>query len=77
MAAKRNVDEVDDGMVTIRLPKAIDGESKYQFVAVNGRTFQIEKNKDVRVPKEVAEVISNSLDAQDEADAYDEAKQSE
>ncbi|WP_242622669.1 hypothetical protein [Lachnoclostridium sp. Marseille-P6806] len=59
--------------VTVRLPKAIDGESKYQFVAINGRTYQIEKNKNVEVPPEVAEVLRNSLEAQEEADEFNEA----
>lgn len=59
-------------MVTIRLEKAAPGESKYQFVAVNGHAFQIEKNKEVSVPRPIADAITDMFDAQGEADDYNE-----
>lgn len=79
MAAKKTETTVTDpwkDMVKIRLPKAVAGESKYQFVAVNCHTFQIEKNKEVEVPRPIAEAITAQLDAQSEADDYVEANTS-
>lgn len=47
-------------MVEVRLPKAPKTEQNFQFVGVNGKTFQVPKGKTVKVPKPVAEVLTNA-----------------
>ena len=47
-------------MTEVRLPKAPKTEQNFQFVGVNGRTFQVPRGKSVKVPKPVAEVLANS-----------------
>ncbi len=47
-------------MVKIRLFKDKKNYSSDVFVAVNGRTFQIQRGVDVEVPECVAEVLRNS-----------------
>ena len=46
-------------MVTIKLPLTRT-EKKDEYVAVNGRTFQIKRGEAVEVPDYVAEAIENS-----------------
>lgn len=47
-------------MVKIRLFKDKKNYSSDVFVAVNGRTFQIQRGVEVEVPECVAEVLHNS-----------------
>ncbi|MEA4920633.1 MAG: hypothetical protein VB078_06925 [Clostridiaceae bacterium] len=44
---------------------AFKDNDKYKddiFVAVNGKTFKIQRGKHVRIPRYVAEVLANSMD---------------
>ena len=45
-------------MVEGKASKAPKNEQNFQFVGVNGRTFQVPKGKTVKVPKPVAQVLS-------------------
>lgn len=58
--------------VEITLPKASKTEQNFQFVAVNGRTFQVPKGKTVKVPRPVYEVLMNSRYAEEKAEKYEE-----
>lgn len=58
--------------VEITLPKASKTEQNFQFVSVNGRTFQVPKGKTVKVPKPVYEVLMNSRYAEEKAEKYEE-----
>ena len=55
----------------VRLPKAPKTEQNFQFVGVNGRTFQVPKGKTVTVPAPVAEVLARSEAARLEAEDYE------
>lgn len=57
--------------VEVRLPKAPKTEQNFQFVGVNGRTFQVPKGKAVTVPAPVAEVLARSEAARLEAEEYE------
>jgi len=57
-------------MVTIRLPKATNGEANYLFAAVNGRRFKIQRGVKVEVPMPIAEVIEHSYEQQNMADEF-------
>lgn len=57
-------------IVTIKLPKAPKGEENFVMASVNGRTFKIKRGVAVDVPAPIAEVIQNSEEMRDEADAY-------
>ena len=57
---KRNVDHFSD-MVPVVLPKAPHNEENFQFVSVNGRTYQVPRSgKPVMVPRPVYEVLKNA-----------------
>ncbi|GFI61254.1 hypothetical protein IMSAG049_00411 [Clostridiales bacterium] len=58
-------------MVEVRLPKAPKTEQNFQFVGVNGKTFQVPRGKTVQVPRPVAEVLNNSEAARQEAEEYE------
>lgn len=60
-----------DETVMIFLPKAPKTEQNFQFVCVNGRTFQVPKGKNVTVPKPVYEVLINSVYAAEKAEEYE------
>lgn len=62
--------ETSEKLVTVRLPRAAEGEEKYVFVGVNGQGWRIERGKAVEVPACVAEVLRNADLAQDELDAF-------
>lgn len=55
----------------VRLPKAPKTEQNFQFVGVNGKTFQVPRGTTVSVPKPVAEVLRNSEAARAEAEEYE------
>lgn len=63
--------DVWNEMVEVRLPKAPKTEQNFQFVGVNGRTFQVPKGKSVTVPKPVYEVLMNAEKAKSEAEDYE------
>jgi hypothetical protein len=50
----------DDGMVNIFLMRDSDKYKGDVFVQVNGRSYIVKRGKNVKVPKEVAEVLQNS-----------------
>ena len=58
-------------MVEVRLPKAPKTEQNFQFVGVNGKTFQVPRGKTVSVPSPVAEVIANSEAAKEAAEEFE------
>ena len=49
-----------------------ENEQKFEFVCVNGRTFQVPKGKRVKVPLPVAEVIENAQMQMEQADRESE-----
>lgn len=51
-----------------------DIEPKKIFVGANGREFQIERGKDVSVPKCVLEALDNAIMGVSEPDPMDETK---
>ncbi len=58
-------------MVEVRLPKAPKTEQNFQFVGVNGKTFQVPRGKSVKVPKPVAQVLANAEAAKTAAEEYE------
>ena len=60
-------------MVTIHLRKAPMGEPNHVIASFNGEVFKIQRGVDVAVPEEIAEIIQDSLNAQDRADDYIES----
>ena len=56
----------------VMLPRAQENEQKFEFVCVNGRTFQVPKGKRVEVPLPVAEVIENAQMQMEQADRESE-----
>lgn len=59
------------GHTVIRLDKSRDEHAL--FVGLNGTGYMIQRGKDVEVPDGVAEIIRNSLKAEDAADDYKES----
>lgn len=59
------------GYVTVRLPK--DKNEPTVFVGLNGKGYTIQRGKDVEVPAGVAEILRNSMEADDMADKYKES----
>lgn len=68
--AEKTTAKATDDMVTIRLPKARNGEESVVFVGVNGRGWRIQRGVDVKVPAYVAEVLRNAEKAEDINDAF-------
>lgn len=63
--------------VTVNLFKD-DGKYKDDvFVAVNGKRYQIQRGKDITVPRYVAEVIKNAKDQRGAASAFISANSKE
>lgn len=60
-----------DIMVKIKLPKAPKTEQNFQFVAVNGRAFQVPRGKTVEVPKPIAVVLKYSEEAKEAAEEFE------
>lgn len=58
-------------MVKIRLPLTRT-ETKDEYVAVNGKSYQIKRGVTVEVPEYVAEVIQNSEEMLSISMAYEE-----
>lgn len=55
--------------VTVFVPKR-DRNDDALFVGINGKNYLIKKGESVNVPTEVAEVIENSLKAEEIAEKY-------
>lgn len=62
----------DDGRVEIFMPRAQDGQVHTEFVSVNGVNYLLPTGKASRVPREVADEIRRSWEAQA---AFDEQSQ--
>lgn len=62
-------------LVTIQLFEDGDRYKDDVFVAVNGKTFRIQRGKDVKVPRYVKEVLDNSMKQDKAANSYMKKKQ--
>lgn len=60
--------------VTVKLPRANNGEGNYITASVNGKVYKIKRGVSVEVPVAIAEVIANSEMAQDVAVEYIESR---
>ena len=69
---KTEVQDVWKQTKEVLLPRAQENEQKFEFVCVNGRTFQVPKGKRVQVPLPVAEVIENAQMQMEQADRESE-----
>ena len=69
---KTEVQDVWKKTKEVMLPRAQENEQKFEFVCVNGRTFQVPKGKRVEVPLPVAEVIENAQMQMEQADRESE-----
>ena len=69
---KTEVQDVWKQTKEVLLPRAQENEQKFEFVCVNGRTFQVPKGKRVEVPLPVAEVIENAQMQMAQADRESE-----
>ena len=69
---KTEVQDVWKQTKEVLLPRAQENEQKFEFVCVNGRTFQVPKGKRVEVPLPVAEVIENAHMQMEQADRESE-----
>ena len=69
---KTEVQDVWKQKQEVLLPRAPENEQKFEFVCVNGRTFQVPKGKRVEVPLPVAEVIENAQMQMEQADRESE-----
>ena len=69
---KTEVQDVWQQTQEVLLPRAQENEQKFEFVCVNGRTFQVPKGKRVEVPLPVAEVIENAQMQMEQADRESE-----
>lgn len=74
MAAEKKELSPWDEKVKIRLPKAPSGEDNHIIASVNGKVFKIKRGIEVEVPKPIAEVVENSFKAQEDAEAFIDAK---
>ena len=69
---KTEVQDVWKQTKEVMLPRAQENEQKFEFVCVNGRTFQVPKGKRVEVPLPVAEVLENAQMQTEQADRESE-----
>ena len=74
MAAKTEAVQATEAMVDVFLPK-VSGEAPFQYVAVNGKAWQIPRGKKVRVPAYVKDVLDRAQQAQEAADEYSDEEQ--
>lgn len=56
--------------VSLRLPRARGGQEDTVFIGVNGKAWRIRRGVTVEVPAAVAEVLRNSLSAEERAELY-------
>lgn len=59
---------VEEDRVDMTIPpvKNVD-EENYLFVGLNGKSYQIKKGATINMPRAVAEIIVNSIEAENEA----------
>ena len=74
MATKTEVKAPAENMVEVFLPK-VPGEAPFQYVAVNGKAWQIPRGKKTTIPEHVAQVLERSQKAQEAADEYSDEEQ--
>ena len=60
--------------VTIKIPRAVNGESNSISASLNGKVYLIKRGVPVQVPRELAEIIAESEAAQEAALEYIEKK---
>lgn len=53
----RKVNPWREDFVNVFIPKRGDSDEDYQFVSVNGHTYQIQKDIDVAVPRPIAAIL--------------------
>ena len=73
-AAKAEVKTPEINEVEVFLPK-VPGEAPEQFVAVNGKAWQIPRGKKYKVPDYVALVLEDMQKAQEAADEFSAEEQ--
>ena len=62
--------ETDDGMVTFKIPKGRDNQTRRDvFVGLNGRPYLIKRGEYVRMPKAIAEILVLQEEQLDYADS--------
>ncbi len=61
-------------MVEVFLPK-VPGEAPTQYVALNGKAWQIPRGKKTQLPRDVALVLERAQLAQEAADKYSDEEQ--
>ena len=59
---KKANSQKDDGRVDYVLPRNILSNEKHQTVILNGRIYQVEAGRRVRIPKGVAEILDHALE---------------
>lgn len=74
MAAKTEAVPATETMVDVFVPK-VSGEAPFQYVAVNGKAWQIPRGKKVQVPAYVKDVLDRAQQAQEAADKYSDEEQ--
>ena len=74
MAAKTEAVQTADTLVEVFVPK-VSGEAPFQYVAVNGKAWQIPRGKKVQVPAYVKDVLDRAQQAQEAADEYSDEEQ--
>ena len=74
MAAKTEAVQATEAMVDVFVPK-VSGEAPFQYVAVNGKAWQIPRGKKVQIPAYVKDVLDRAQSAQEEADEYSDEEQ--
>lgn len=60
--------------VAVLLPKASDGDQNFVFVSINGKGYQVPRNKRVLVPKPVYDILSRSEHAQMVSERFNEGQ---
>ena len=61
MAAAKTTEE----LVALKIPRSRIGEPEEVFIGLNGKTYLIQRGKEVMVPPGVKEIWENSQQAQD------------
>lgn len=69
-AAAGGAAPADDGMVTFKIPKGRDAQTRRDvFVGLNGRPYLIKRGEYVRMPKAIAEILEHQEEQLDYADS--------
>ena len=74
MATKAEVKTNMDEIVEVFLPK-VPGEAPSKWVGVNGKAWQIPRGKKTQIPRFVADELSRSEQAQEDADKFSDEEQ--